>query len=152
MRGLLWAGSPVVSLPLSRPHASDVGGNCNPVFHRNWSPVDLRRAESVYMVKGKVKWFNPTKGYGFIEQENGEDIFVHHSGIVGKGFKSLSEGQPVSFDIVQGPKGPVAGNVTGIDGVMEGDGSRNDRGRSRRVDSSRSMAQRGNVIPAKTKE
>ena len=64
------------------------------------------------MTKGSVKWFNASKGYGFIEQENGPDVFVHHSGINASGFKSLDEGDRVSFDITQGQKGPAAVNVT----------------------------------------
>jgi CspA family cold shock protein len=64
------------------------------------------------MAKGKVKWFNDQKGYGFIEQEGGPDVFVHHSGINGAGFKSLSEGDEVTFDIEDGQKGPAAVNVT----------------------------------------
>ncbi len=63
------------------------------------------------MAKGRVKWFNDQKGYGFIEQENGPDVFVHFSGINGAGFKSLSEGDEVTFDIEQGQKGPSAVNV-----------------------------------------
>jgi len=63
------------------------------------------------MPEGKVKWFNDTKGFGFIEQEGGKDLFVHHSGIQGEGFKSLAEGDRVSFDVVQGAKGPAAENV-----------------------------------------
>ena len=61
--------------------------------------------------KGKVKWFNESKGFGFIEQENGQDVFVHFSSIVGDGFKTLTEGQDVEFDIEQGQKGPQASNV-----------------------------------------
>ena len=61
--------------------------------------------------KGRVKWFNDSKGYGFIEQENGQDVFVHYSSIQGEGFKSLREGQEVVFDIVEGAKGPQAANV-----------------------------------------
>jgi len=64
------------------------------------------------MAKGVVKWFNDSKGYGFIEQENGEDVFVHFSTITGDGFKSLAEGQQVTFEVVQGAKGLQAANVT----------------------------------------
>ena len=64
------------------------------------------------MTNGIVKWFNDSKGFGFIEQENGPDVFVHHSGVNSTGFKSLDEGDHVTFDIEQGPKGPSAKNVT----------------------------------------
>ena len=63
------------------------------------------------MLEGKVKWFNDGKGYGFIEQDGAKDLFVHHSAILGEGFKSLVEGDRVSFDVVQGAKGPAAENV-----------------------------------------
>ena len=63
------------------------------------------------MSEGKVKWFNDGKGYGFIEQDGAKDLFVHHSAIQGEGFKSLAEGDRVSFDVVQGAKGPAAENV-----------------------------------------
>jgi len=64
------------------------------------------------MSNGIVKWFNPGKGFGFIEQEDGPDVFVHHSGINADGFKTLDEGDQVTFDIEQGQKGPAAANVT----------------------------------------
>ena len=63
------------------------------------------------MASGKVKWFNNSKGFGFIEQEGGNDVFVHFSAITGTGYKTLEEGQQVEFEITQGPKGPQAANV-----------------------------------------
>ena len=63
-------------------------------------------------VKGQVKWFNDRKGYGFIAQDNGEDVFVHYSAVSGDGFKTLIEGQAVEFEIVKGDKGFQAANVT----------------------------------------
>jgi CspA family cold shock protein len=63
------------------------------------------------MAQGRVKWFNDAKGYGFIEQEGGEDVFVHFSAIQADGFKSLAEGQQVTFEVVQGPKGLQAAAV-----------------------------------------
>ncbi|SLM27922.1 stress protein, member of the CspA-family [Desulfamplus magnetovallimortis] len=64
------------------------------------------------MAEGIVKWFNDSKGFGFIEQENGPDVFVHHTGINASGFKSLNEGDKVTFEIKQGQKGPSAVDVT----------------------------------------
>jgi len=64
------------------------------------------------MARGKVKWFNDQKGFGFIEQEGGEDVFVHYSSIGGDGFKTLAEGDDVEFELTQGPKGAKAENVT----------------------------------------
>jgi len=64
------------------------------------------------MVEGTVKWFNDAKGFGFIEQDGGADVFVHHSEIQSEGFKSLAEGARVSFEVIDGAKGPAATNVT----------------------------------------
>ena len=63
------------------------------------------------MLQGKVKWFNESKGFGFIEQDAGNDVFVHYTAISGDGFKTLAEGDAVQFEIVDGPKGPAASNV-----------------------------------------
>lgn len=63
------------------------------------------------MAEGTVKWFNDAKGFGFIEQDGGQDVFVHHSAINADGFKSLAEGERVSFEVVDGQKGPAAQNV-----------------------------------------
>jgi CspA family cold shock protein len=63
------------------------------------------------MANGKVKWFNDAKGFGFLEQDNGDDVFCHFSAITGEGFKSLQEGDEVTFDVVKGPKGLQAANV-----------------------------------------
>ena len=67
--------------------------------------------EKYKMAEGTVKWFNDAKGFGFIEQDGGKDVFVHHSAIQSQGFKSLTEGARVKFDVVDGPKGPAAENV-----------------------------------------
>lgn len=70
-----------------------------------------KHVEVFYMNNGTVKWFNAEKGFGFIERENGDDVFVHFSAIVGDGYKSLEEGQNVDFDIVEGERGAQAANV-----------------------------------------
>lgn len=66
------------------------------------------------MARGKVKWFNASKGFGFIAQEKGPDVFVHHSKIVEEGYRSLDEGQAVEFEVEDSPKGPQAVNVTKV--------------------------------------
>jgi cold shock protein len=68
----------------------------------------------IFLMQGKVKWFNPEKGYGFIEVEEGKDVFVHYSEIQDEGFKTLEEGQEVEFEIVEGNRGPQAASVVKI--------------------------------------
>ncbi|MEW6522462.1 MAG: cold shock domain-containing protein [Bacillota bacterium] len=65
-------------------------------------------------MQGKVKWFNAEKGYGFIEREDGGDVFVHYTAIMNEGFKTLNEGELVEFEIVEGPRGPQASNVVKV--------------------------------------
>src|SRR4249919_1874312 len=79
---------------------------------KTWRPS--KQGRRTMRITGKVKWFNNAKGYGFIERDGGSDVFVHYSAIQGDGFRSLEEGQAVEFEIVDGPKGPQAGNVTKI--------------------------------------
>ena len=81
---------------------------------RGGSPPRFRKAGKGMRITGKVKWFNNAKGYGFIEREGGNDVFVHFSAIQGSGFRTLEEGQQVEFEIVDGPKGPQAGNVNKV--------------------------------------
>lgn len=68
-------------------------------------------------MEGTIKWFNNSKGYGFIGREGGPDVFVHYSGIVGEGYRTLQEGDRVKFELVQGTKGPQAADVVKIDGI-----------------------------------
>ena len=80
---------------------------------RGWN-TPRREGGTGSMVQGTVKWFNGQKGYGFITKDDGQDVFVHYSAIVGQGFRSLEEGQRVEFEITQGPKGLQAANVSKI--------------------------------------
>ena len=86
--------------------------NKDRIFDSDFFVMRFRR--KLYMATGKVKWFNAEKGFGFIEQEGGDDVFVHFSAIQSEGFKSLDEGQEVSFDIEEGQRGPQAVNVQKI--------------------------------------
>jgi CspA family cold shock protein len=86
-----------------------VNGEC-----KVWWHCHQQARKRTMRITGKVKWFNNAKGYGFIEREGGSDVFVHYSAIQGSGFRSLEEGQSVEFEIVDGPKGPQAGNVVRI--------------------------------------
>ena len=75
------------------------------------APISMEQEEDIFVPEGKVKWFNEKKGFGFIEQDNGPDLFVHHTAITGEGFKTLSEGQKVRFEVEETSKGPNAKNV-----------------------------------------
>jgi CspA family cold shock protein len=79
--------------------------------------AEARRKEQVSRIRGKVKWFNNAKGFGFIGRDDGPDVFVHYSALSQEGYKSLQEGDDVEFEIVEGQKGPQAGNVTKLSGA-----------------------------------
>lgn len=83
----------------------------NPGIHRNANVIQVKHMSTE---TGTVKWFNETKGFGFIERENGPDVFVHFSAIQGDGFKTLADGQKVEFNVTDGQKGPQAENVVAI--------------------------------------
>jgi len=88
-----------------------------PALRRHSSFESLERASLDLVrrqVQGKIKWFNNSKGYGFIGRDDGPDIFIHYSAIAGDGYRTLNEGDAVEFEIVQGSKGPQAANVTKI--------------------------------------
>ncbi len=74
----------------------------------------IGREAYTFMIEGTVKWFNESKGFGFLSQEGGPDVFVHHSEIRAEGYRSLDEGQKVQFEVVDSPKGPRAANVTPV--------------------------------------
>ena len=78
-------------------------------------------------MKGRVKWFSPQKGYGFIERENDEDVFVHYSAIATEGYKSLDEGEEVEFDVAEGDRGPQAANVVRLGGGFISESSSDSR-------------------------
>jgi CspA family cold shock protein len=78
------------------------------------SPIELTRSKEVATEQGTVKWFNAAKGYGFIQRQSGEDVFVHFSAIQSEGYKTLNEGQAVEFEVKQGPKGLQAERVTAL--------------------------------------
>jgi CspA family cold shock protein len=84
-------------------------GSC---IGQGFGNINFFQGGVVRMVKGRVKWFNDKKGYGFIERDEGDDVFVHYSAIEGEGFRTLYEGQEVEFEITEGPKGPQASKVS----------------------------------------
>ena len=94
--------------PVTLRQLLNLGGFSHPVF------LAAKSLEVSEVAQGNVKWFNDAKGYGFISQEGGPDVFVHFSAIKAEGFKSLAEGERVEFEITQGPKGPQASNVVKV--------------------------------------
>ncbi len=102
-------------LVLDIPVGSCYNGNCatRQLWRRENNHTDKSEVDRV-REQGKVKWFNASKGYGFIQRQSGEDVFVHFSAIQADGYKTLNEGQAVEFEVRQGPKGLQAENVTGL--------------------------------------
>ncbi|TML76978.1 MAG: cold shock domain-containing protein [Actinobacteria bacterium] len=96
---------------IPRPFSFRITARCyrEVVGPRDAAPCGNRKEETP--LRGTVKWFSDQKGFGFISREDGDDVFVHHSGILGEGYRSLTEGQAVEFDVTQGQKGPQATNV-----------------------------------------
>ncbi len=88
-----------------------IDGTAGVFIRRPWSANLSGSHGRATAVRGTVKWFNNSKGYGFIGRDDGPDVFVHYSAITGDGYRTLQEGDPVEFEIVQGPKGPQAANV-----------------------------------------
>jgi CspA family cold shock protein len=103
------AGATSAQQPVKVLHKTVKVGDLD-IFYREAGPKEAH----VQMIEGTVKWFNDSKGFGFLSREGGPDVFVHHSAIQGDGFKSLTEGDRVRFDIVDSPKGPRAANVSRI--------------------------------------
>ena len=100
---------PAVVFPTEKPAAVD---SYSQPFVRPVPTAYLKDFIMADRERGTVKWFNDAKGFGFIERESGDDVFVHHSAIQAEGFRTLSDGQQVEFEVVQGPKGPAAESVT----------------------------------------
>ena len=92
-----------------------MGFRSPPKMRRAGGPVTRNTVKVViFLAQGTVKWFNDAKGFGFVRMDDGKEVFVHYSAIADKGFKSLAEGDTISFDVVEGPKGPQAANVVKV--------------------------------------
>jgi CspA family cold shock protein len=100
----------VVALAL-REEPPTVGGSCF-VGAQVTKPLSKAKEACAFMIEGTVKWFNESKGFGFLSREGGPDVFVHHSEIRAEGFRTLNEGDKVQFEVTESPKGPRAANVT----------------------------------------
>jgi cold shock protein len=104
----------LTALGLFRATGTKLDRNAAQPWRRGWDALQFTLVRRPSYVQGTVKWFNNAKGYGFIGRDDGPDVFVHYSAIVGDGYRTLQEGDPVEFEIVQGPKGPQAANVSKI--------------------------------------